>query len=307
MNDIRYENLNLRTVGTQPLDGRPIYSVAPGVVPTLSNVLLLANTSLGDSWSLGFDVKRPFSNGLFLSAAYIYGESRTVADGTRDQAISVWGNIYVPGNPNDPPLAKSDYDPGHRFTVTSSYDFKLPRGMSATASVFFSGQSGRPYGLNWGSSGASVNGDAQGFNDLFYLPTATDALVYTNGLYQSLDVFFQLEDCYKKYIGKIMPRNVCRSPWSNTMDVRVAVKLPVQRFSAEVTLDILNFINLIDSKGGIFQYANFNDIAVFTPVLTNGVITGINLANLTSPNFTRFTRSDLRSRWQVQLGGRIRF
>ena len=34
---------------------------------------------------------------------------------------------------------------------------------------------------------------------------------------------------------------------------------------------------------------------------------GYNLTTLTSTTFTKFFRDDLRSRWQLQLGGRIRF
>jgi hypothetical protein len=305
VNDIRYENLNLQQIGTQPLDGRPRYALT--VVPTLSNVLFLTNTDQGDQWSLGFDVKRPFSNGLYFSGSYIYGQSKTVADGTRDQAISVWGGIYVPGDPNAPILATSDYDPGHRITFTTSYDIQLGKGYTLTASAYYSGQSGRPYSLSWGSSGASVNGDAQGFNDLLYLPTSTDTLTYTNGTYQQLADFFALEECYREAIGTIIGRNTCRAPWNNTLDARLNVGLPFRRIKAEVTLDILNLINLFDRTKGIYEYAGFNQITAFTPILTSGVVTGMNLANLTSPTFSRFTRSDLRSRWQMQIGARVRF
>ncbi len=304
-NDIRYENLNLQQVGTQPLDGRPRYALS--VVPTLSNVLFLTNTAEGDQWSLGFDIKRPFSNGLYFSGSYIYGQSKTVADGTRDQAISVWGGIYVPGDPNEPILATSDYDPGHRLTFTTSYDIQLGKGFTLTASAYYSGQTGRPYSLSWGSSGASVNGDAQGFNDLLYLPTSSDTLAYTNGTYQDLAAFFALEECYREAIGTIIGRNTCRAPWSNTLDTRFNFGLPFKRVKAEVTLDILNMINLFDRTKGIYEYASFNQITAFTPVITNGIVTGMNLANLTSPTFSRFTRSDLRSRWQMQLGARVRF
>ena len=305
LQDIRYENLNLVQIGTQPVDGRPRYSLSR--VPTLSNVLLLANTTEGSSWSLGFDVRRPFASGFFISAAYLYGDAKTVADGTRDQAASVWGGIYTPGDPNNPPVARSDYSPGHRFTLTTSYDVQLGRGYSATASVFYSGQSGRPYSLSWGSSGASVNGDGQGFNDLLYLPASADELAITgaNRTYADLADFFDLEDCYQKYIGQIFERNACRAPWSNTLDGRIAVTLPFRRVRAEVTLDMLNMINLFDSKSGVYEYASFNQITTFTPVLSSGVVTGMNIQSL-SPT-TRFTRSDLRSRWQMQLGGRIKF
>ncbi len=104
-----------------------------------------------------------------------------------------------------------------------------------------------------------------------------------------------------------MERNSCRSPWSNTLDGRFAVTLPVQRVKAEITVDVLNILNLIDRTKGVFRYAAFNDILLAAPVTTSGVLTGMNLATLTNASFSEFTRTDLRSRWQVQLGGRLRF
>ena len=44
-----------------------------------------------------------------------------------------------------------------------------------------------------------------------------------------------------------------------------------------------------------------------TPTLTNGQVTDYNIAFITSPTSQKFQRDDLRSRWQMQLGGPDRF
>ena len=36
-------------------------------------------------------------------------------DGTSDQAASNWGNVYVPGDPEQPAAGAIDFDPGHRI------------------------------------------------------------------------------------------------------------------------------------------------------------------------------------------------
>jgi Carboxypeptidase regulatory-like domain len=311
VNDIRYQNINLQQVGTLSVvnpsganpDGRPTY--LRNKVPTLGDVLLLTNTTAGNSWTMAFEVKRPFKSGFFVDVAYLYGDSHTTMDGTRDQAISTWNTVYTPGDPNNVPLARSDYSPGNRINITTTYNMSLGKGYSATASLFYSGQSGRPYSLLFGGSG--VNGDTASLNDLFYLPTASDQITYTNGTYQDLQLFMQVYDCTNSQIGQIMKRNTCRGPWINTADARFAVTLPFKKVKAEITWDILNLINLFDPKGGLFRYANFNDVLPVVPTVTSGVLTGYNLATITAPGFDRFTRSDLRSRWQMQLGGRVRF
>lgn len=300
--DIKYQNLNLVEVGTQ-IDGRPRYTRTR--VPTLSDVIYLTNSSLGDTWNLTFEVKRPFKNGWFANGSWSYGRSRSIMDGTSSQAASNWGNVYVPGDPNNPPLTRSNFDPGHRVSLTAAYDVPFFKGIMMTASVFYSGQSGRPYNLSYNRD---VNGDGRGFNDNFYLPANATELPLAGGTYEQLRAFLDLEECTRSQIGQIMERNTCRAPWTNTLDARLNFKLPYRRVRAEVTLDILNLINLIDPKSGLVQFANFNQITAFQPtVSTAGVITAVNIAAINAPTFTRFTRSDLRSRWQMQLGGRVRF
>jgi hypothetical protein len=300
--DIKYQNLNLVQTGTR-IDGRPVYSRR---ITSLSDVIFLTNTDQGSAWTLAFEAKRPFRNGFFLSTSYSYGEAHSIMDGTSDQAASNWGFVYTPGDPNNTPLTRSDFDPGHRFTVSTAYDFSLGRGYMATASIFYSGQSGRPYSLIFSND---INGDGRTTNDLLYLPTSTDPLTYTGGLYQDLLLFMQREDCTASQIGTITERNSCRNPWTNTLDGRVSVQLPFRRVRAEVTLDVINLINLFDSKGGQNLYSSFKRLGVISGTLsgTPANLTGMSLSTITSSSFTRYFRDDLRSRWQMQLGGRVRF
>jgi hypothetical protein len=304
--DIRYANLNLQQIATSNIDGRPFYG---RVNSALSDVLLLTNTDQGKSWTISFEAKRPFRSGIFVDAGYIYGRSRTIMDGTRDQALSTWGNAYTSGDVNNPPLGISDYDPGHRINITGSYTHTMFKGSSGTASIFYSGQSGRPYTVLFGGSG--VNGDGQSFNDIIFLMnTAPAGVNFTNGTFQDLLNYFNSYPCMADQLGQPMLRNSCRSPWTNTLDGRFALSLPFKKVKAEVTLDVLNIPNWLNSKWGVFRYAAFNDV---TPVSASfssstGQVTTLNVGSLTGASpFSNFTIGDLRSRGQLQIGGRIRF
>ena len=72
--------------------------------------------SKGYNWNASYEVRRPFRNGFFVSGAYSYGVAKTIMDGTSDQAASNWGNVYVPGDPNNPPLVRVELRsrPPHR-------------------------------------------------------------------------------------------------------------------------------------------------------------------------------------------------
>jgi hypothetical protein len=312
INDVRYENLNLVQTGTRPVDGRPIYSRSR--FPGITDMIFLTNTGEGDAWSLAFKVERPFLNRFFANASYLYGRSRSILDGTSSQAASNWGNVYVPGDPNNPPLTRSNFDPGHRITMSGSYQIPMPANFSATISAFYSGQSGRPWSANFNGD---VNGDARTSNDLLYIPTASDPITYTNGTYEDLLAFVNAEECLAEYIGRIHERNACRGPWINTFDLKFNLGIPVRRARVELTWDVLNVLNLVDHESGVLRYANFNDLLVVRPVFGAGGAVNYNLANLfvTDASGSRvrqdpedqFVRSDLLSRWQMQFGVRVRF
>jgi hypothetical protein len=308
VNDVKYQNLNLREIGTRP-DGRPVF--ARNLVPSLTDVIFLTNTDQGDSWSVMFKVDRPFRNRLFMNASYLYGRSRAIMDGTSSQAASNWGNVYVPGDPNNPPLTLSNFDPGHRLTIAGGYDIPLGAGYTATASLFYGGQSGRPYSLSYDRD---YNGDTRGFNDLVYIPASAGEVTFTNGTFDQFMTFINSEDCLAEFVGEIHERNACRSPWMNTLDFRVNVGLPFKRVKAEITWDVLNLINLFDDQKGLVRWANFNQLTVIRPQSPFPVgatpaydLRAIVVGGQVQTPDNLFVRDDLRSRWQMQLGARLRF
>ena len=270
-------------------------------------MILLENTSEGYNWNLSYEVRRPFRNGFFFSGAYSYGVAKAIMDGTSDQAASNWGNVYVPGDPNNPPLVTSNFDPAHRMTLSGAYDVNLGKGFLATLSAFYSGQTGRPYTL---TTNRDVNGDNRGLNNLLYIPASPTELQFTGGTYQDFINFINADECLAQYIGEIIPRNACRAPWTNTLDFRVNLQLPYRRVKGEITLDVLNLINLFDSGSGLQEYMSFGQLSLFQPINTvtaTSPLQGYNITAITAPTFQRFLRDDLRSRWQMQLGARLRF
>jgi hypothetical protein len=304
LKDIDYRNLNLVQTSTRP-DGRPVYG---RVNSTFSDVVFLTNTDQGSPWSFATKLERPFRNGWYASASYLYGRSETVNDGGSSQARSNWVNQQNQGDPNAVPLGISNFDPGHRITLAGSYqlDFRRAR---VTLSAFYNGQTGRPYGYAFGND---ANGDGLGItntNDLLYIPRDANDVIVNGGTFQQLQDFLVAGDCSNLPTGGIMERNTCRAPWTNNLDFRAAVDVPVSRLDAEITLDILNLVNLFSSDSGLIEYATFNGLL---PVNFGGVDAATNryiytLNTVAQPGSARFSRDDLRSRWQAQLGLRVRF
>ena len=108
--------------------------------PNFSDVILLANTSEGSQWTALAKVERPYRNGVYASASWLYGRSKSLTDGTSSQAASNWGNLYNPGDPKTPQPAISNFDPVIGSTGRT-YDFKIA---GHTTRVFYNGH---PAGL----------------------------------------------------------------------------------------------------------------------------------------------------------------
>ncbi|MGE3510270.1 MAG: carboxypeptidase regulatory-like domain-containing protein [Vicinamibacterales bacterium] len=302
--DIAYSNLNYVVAGTIGADGRPRYARK---VSSLNDVILLSNTSQGSQWSVSYSVTRQFKNGFFFNGSYLYNDARSITDGSSSQAASNWGNVYIGASDvNAPPLTRSIYAVGSMVKFSATVPISLGRGISSYASFYYNGQSGRPYVLVFNGD---VNGDGRFTNDILYVPANASEITVANGSYDQLLAYLNADDSTRDLSGAVPERNAGRSPWTNTLDFRYAVLLPTGgRTKVELTMDVLNLLNLFDSSNGWSLYPNFNG-----PTVVNGsfdAATGkmvYNLSPLNSPTFATYGRDNLRSRWQAQWGLRVRF
>lgn len=306
LKDIKYQNLNL-AVGpnTAPApDGRVVMARR---ISTLSDAVFLTNSSEGYSYSWAFKVDKPWKNGWMASASYLFNHAESIMDGTSSQAASNWGYNLTPGNPNETPLRTSNYDVRHRINLSASYQLPLPR-VPVTLSLFYNGQSGRPYALTLYSS-SDINGDGRTSNDLAYIPRDASEVVVTKGTPDQLMSFLALDPCINQYAGQIIPRNACRQPWTNQVDFKVAAKVQFGKRSVDLDFSVYNFLNMLNKDWGTVLYRSNNaNSDIRYDGATGGKLT-YNIASLnpTSGPWTQWYTDDFRSRWQAQFGARFRF
>ncbi len=302
LEDIDYRNLNLTTSTPRP-DGRPFYVRAN---PAFSDVVFLTNTNEGHSWTIATKLEKPFRNRWYAQGSYLYGRSETINDGGSSQARSNWINNYFGASGvNDVPLAISNFSPGHRITLSAIY--AVPLGPTeASFSFYYNGQTGRPYAYRYSND---VNGDQGTTNDLFYIPRDASDVIISNGTFDQLMAFIN-DGCNGMTPGTIVARNSCRGPWTNSLDFGTAFRVPMGRYRGEITFNVQNLINAFDSGSGLVEYATFNGIApasaAVDPITGKWIYTLNNIVTAPAAN-PRFSRDDLRSRWQGQLGFNFRF
>jgi hypothetical protein len=320
INDPNYRDLTI--VGTRKnaagadsiVEGR---AVARRLTATgFGNVYDIFNTNENYSYSITGQLQRPFRDGWEASVAYTFGHAYDVNAVRSSTASSQFRFNPISDNANDPPLARSDYDVTHRIVADFTRQFKFVRRAPTDISLIYVGESGRPYSYTYNGD---INGDSQNSNDLIYVPASeTDVrfapLSATNSIspaqsWSNLNDFINRVECLRENRGKVLPRNACEQPWSNRLDVRVAQTLPTVRGQGlQLTIDILNFANLLNPEWGRSQFVNNQNETLLSRVSNNTTDTGGHvLLSPFSPKANVFQTSDLSSRYQIQLGVKYNF
>jgi hypothetical protein len=283
--------------------------------PAFSNVIDITNTDQNRTYNLTAQLQRRFLNNWSGSAAYTFSRAEDVNSTTSSQAFSNWRFNPVADDPNNPPLTPSNFDVPHRVLLSAAYEAQLIRRAPSEFSFVFVGESGRPFSYTYGGPGADVNFDGSNGNDLVFVPANRSQIRFAGtaaeqeASWANLDAYISSVACLNEARGTVLQRNACREPWSNRLDFRFAQTVPTvgtQKF--QVTLDVLNFGNLLNRSWGLTQFvSNQNDNTIFSVNNRTPDANGRVLMNAVRANPSVLQVSNLSSRYQIQLGGRYSF
>lgn len=314
--DVLYQNLRV-VPGTGTVEGRPVYALRTNT-PGIGDVIDITNTSQGFAYNVTGQIQRPFRGGWDFSLAYTYSHAEDVNPVTSSQAFSNWQFNVTSDDPNNPGLHRSDNDIPHRIVAQTSHRLTLLRGLATDVSLVYVGQSGNPYSYRYGSD---INGDGSSGNDLVYVPrdasevrfqqqTVAGQVITPAQGWQNLNDFIERVDCLRENRGRVLERNACRAPWTNRVDFRLAQNVSALRGqNAQITLDILNFGNLLNRNWGLSQFIS-NQTDNLLSLGTGNTAADANGHRLYRAFTARqdiFTTSNLDSRYQIQLGLRYSF
>ena len=121
---------------------------------------------------------------------------------------------------------------------------------------------------------------------------------------EAYEAFIQQDDYLNDNRGKYADRYGALAPWRSRWDLRILQDINLgEKHTIQLSLDILNFGNLINSNWGVVQEPTFNQL-LGVSVDENNVPT-YNFDQDLNRTFTAAT--DARSRWQAQFGVRYIF
>lgn len=262
---------NFRTSAGAITTANPLPSGASGISP-----IVLENREGGYYYSVTAKLEKSFDNGLYAMVAYTKSEAKNLVDGAGDQASSAWnGNPNVNGA-NSPELSYASYVTPDKFIANLSYKIDYLKSMATTFSLFYEGGSQGRFSYVYSSN---IVRDGAGSNNLIYVPKDETEITFVdqtvNGTVwtakQQSDAFFAYvnQDAYlKTRKGMYAERNGAVLPWVNKFDVKVAqefyVKVAGKKNTIQVSLDVLNVGNLINSNWGKTYLYNQNNILVPT-------------------------------------------
>ena len=294
-------------------DNRPIYLAKdraqdPFGGPTSAYVF--TNTNLGYSLNASLQVQKLWES-MSLMLGYNYLDAKDAA--SIDAEISSDAYERNPANvlnTNMAELTPSLYGNKHRVigAFTKKFTFADDR-LATTVSLFAEYAQGGRFSFTYAGD---INNDGSGLNDLIYIPSDAqiDGMNFTGSNAATQKAAFKAYIAQDDYLtsrrGKYAEKYASLSPWYNHWDLRVLQDIKVSTGNKfQISLDILNVGNLINSSWGVRQYATYTGLAQPIAVSVTNNVPSYTF-DLSQKN-TYFDDFNLASRWQMQVGLRYIF
>jgi hypothetical protein len=305
LEDVFYTNINKVPSGATTFYGAPIYQ---NFNPAFSNMIFLSDTTKGEQQNLVVQLEKRFPFGLYFNGTYAYMNAKSAFEATSSVALSNWQFQTGNGDIYSQQLTRSFFDVPHRFNLVVSQAFKTGPVSHNVGFVYFA-QSGQPYSI---LMGGDPNNDGASGNDQLFVPRNYSDVVWKGAGAPTEDQWntFLSTTGLDKYRGQVAPRNALDAPWIHSLDFHYDVTLPISVVQVQLTFDVLNLINLLDSNTGLLRYVSFQTYTALTASKTPDPATGKPIYTVSSGALNpgvQYTTNDLRSRYQLKWGARVSF
>lgn len=273
------------------------------------NAYVFTNSDKGRTFNFSTKLEKNFSNGLYANIAYSYLNSKDVNSIEAEITSDAFTNNPVVGNSNTDVLGFSKYGDTHRVIGVASKKFTYGgEKFATTISTFFEYAKGRRFNYLYQGD---INNDGAN-NDLLYVPTASE-LSQMNFVdpaqATAYEEFIKQDDYLNSRRGQYAERYGALAPWRSRWDVKILQDFNFnvsdkKQNTIQVSLDILNFGNLLNSDWGVVQTPNnLRPVGVSVDQTTREPTYTFN------PELKETFGYDtsLQSRWQMQLGLRYIF
>ena len=315
INAMMVRNYGLRkpTGNLEGFDNRPIY--LPGdramIFGGATNAYVFTNVKEGYTFNTTFQITKNWKDGSMMQLGYNFLDAKDAA--SIDAEISSDAYDRNPANienSNIPLLAPSLYGNRHRIVGAGVKRFRYGK-FGTTISIFSEYVQGSRFSYTYSGD---INNDGSSLNDLIFIPTDAqiDQMAFSGDASaqtaqrQGLKAYIAQDEYLNAHRGERSEKYAALSPWYSRWDVRILEDfyLPNNN-TVQLSIDILNIGNLINSDWGVREFATYTGLAQPLAVsVANNVPT---YSFDTAQTNTFFQDFGLASRWQLQLGLRYIF
>lgn len=280
----------------------------------------LTNINQGDYFAITIGGEHTWDFGLFASFYYTYSRARDYGLIGGSMAQSLWPNV-VREDRNNPELGFSRFDRPNRIVAQLAYDTRIftPNHTTRFSLFYVGGDQGR-YSYTYAGS----FGDGAGVR-LMYVPRnfeeaqlvdrvdrGGNVIQSARAQWEELNALIENNPYLRRMRGQVTERNGARLPWLNRLDLRVAQDVGPFTFGGQhalqLTLDVLNFGNLLSSVAGVTRAPIQTNLLRFEGVDAEG-----NARFTLNPPAGGFSddpfvrQVNINNTWSAQLGFRYRF
>jgi hypothetical protein len=315
-----------RQVFAPPTNFNPANAAGPDrlVNTDFGNVYVNYNDGVSRSTAASVELSHQFAEGTQLRGSYTWMNAYdntsfsccTSNAGYRDARIGAFGPNLV-GAPGDEDAGWGPSNFLREHTVVFSGFTRLPYDFR------FSGiwrvSSGRPWGPE---QSGDLNADGERFNDRPYIFRPRDLPVYVapsvtdpaqrNAIIAGQRALYaehlENNECVARYQGQIIPRNTCRQPWFNSLDVSLRRNFTtVGTQNAELTIDVFNVLNLLNRDWGRNMQVSGGNRNLVTPQAYNAATNQIEYTVPSNFGNRGLVGFNLIQQYSAQVGVRYSF
>ena len=227
------------------------------------NAVVLDNTSKGYGYTANITLNAQPIETLNLMMAYTHTESKEVSGMPGSDPVSTWTGINAIDGPNFVECQRSQYVVPDK--LIGSINWYIPfthKGLlrGTHLSLFYRGYS--PYGYSYMYTN-DINGDSNS-NDLMYIPRNDNEIKFKTEADRVAFWNYVDQDSYlKNHKGQYAEAYCARAPWVHQFDFRWSedfeFKVGNTKHCIQLSLDIMNIGNMLNSKWGVAKRNYLND------------------------------------------------
>ncbi|CAL65445.1 TonB-dependent receptor [Christiangramia forsetii] len=298
------------------VDSRPVYLDSDRALNEfggVTNAYVFTNTDVGYSFNWSVKLAKSFEKDFYASIAYNYLESEDASSIDAEISSDAYDRNPALGNVNRAVSTPSRYGDKHRIVgqLNKVFNYGKDNRWSTSIGAFYEYAQGGRFSYTYSGD---INNDGSVLNDLIYIPTQSELEQYRftgssteqDAQRQAFEQFIQQDDYLSDKRGEYAGKYDILSPWKGRWDVKILqdynFKVGEKTNTIQLSLDILNFGNLLNSDWGVIE------------IPVNDQPIGVSIDENNSPVYTfgdqnrTFTNDfSLQSRWQAQVGLRYIF